>query len=83
MHGVLDFLTGSDPSAITLRSKLDFRIVPMLNPDGVIVGNSRTDGCGDDINRRWSNPSRSSHPTVYAVQLSPALFVRCLRKCST
>ena len=30
-----------------------FKIVPMMNPDGVLVGNSRTSFAGCDLNRRW------------------------------
>ena len=38
MVGVLDFLLSTDPSADELRDQFIFKIVPMLNPDGVING---------------------------------------------
>jgi murein tripeptide amidase MpaA len=41
MKGVIDFLVGSSPEAIALRDNFVFKIVPMLNPDGVINGNYR------------------------------------------
>jgi len=37
----------------------------MMNPDGVIHGNYRTDLHGHDINRSWKAPSRKLFPTVY------------------
>ena len=36
--GILDFLTSSDTLARQLRSIYIFKIVPMLNPDGVVNG---------------------------------------------
>ena len=41
MEGIIDFLMGNDPDAAFLRNKYVFKIVPMLNPDGVIIGNYR------------------------------------------
>ena len=66
MKGVLDFLT--DPSnleAELLRQNFVFKIVPMLNPDGVINGNYRCSLAGCDLNRRWKAPSKVLHPTIY------------------
>jgi hypothetical protein len=37
----------------------------MLNPDGVIYGNYRSSLLGVDLNRRWINPSKILHPTIY------------------
>lgn len=37
----------------------------MMNPDGVINGNYRTNLSGHDLNRRWAHPRRYLHPTVW------------------
>lgn len=37
--------------AYLLRENIIFKIVPMLNPDGVIIGNYRTGVFGKDFNR--------------------------------
>jgi len=34
-----------------IRDKIIFKIIPMLNPDGVIIGNYRTGFMGLDLNR--------------------------------
>lgn len=51
MKGVIDFLVGEDPQANFLRNTFVFKIIPMLNPDGVIVGNYRCSLMGQDLNR--------------------------------
>ena len=57
MRGVIDFLTDVDnQEAKLLREKFIFKIIPMLNPDGVINGNYRCSLAGCDLNRRWKNP---------------------------
>jgi cytosolic carboxypeptidase protein 2/3 len=66
MRGVIKFIT--DPANIEarlLRENFIFKIIPMLNPDGVINGNYRCSLAGCDLNRRWKNPSKVIHPTVY------------------
>ena len=45
-----------------------FKLVPVLNPDGVVVGNQRVNLSGADLNRRWDAPSKALHPTVYAAK---------------
>ena len=65
MKGVIDFLVSDDPVACELRDKFVFKIIPMLNPDGVINGNYRCSLAGCDLNRRWKYPSEILHPTVY------------------
>jgi cytosolic carboxypeptidase protein 2/3 len=42
-----------------------FKVIPMLNPDGVINGNYRCSLAGCDLNRRWKAPSKVLHPTIY------------------
>lgn len=34
-----------------------FKVVPMLNPDGVVLGNHRCGVAGLDLNRQWIDPS--------------------------
>lgn len=52
MKGLIDFLTGSSREANILRSHYVFKIVPMLNPDGVRYGRTRCSLLGIDLNRR-------------------------------
>jgi hypothetical protein len=65
MRGMLLFLTGDEPLARSLRKNFVFKIVPMLNPDGVINGNYRSNLSGVDLNRRWRTPNKYLHPTIY------------------
>lgn len=65
MKGILDYLTGASVDARILRDNFVFKIVPMLNPDGVIVGNYRCSLAGQDLNRLWDEPSRKMHPTIF------------------
>lgn len=41
MKGVIDYLVSKRPEARALRDHFVFKIVPILNPDGVINGNYR------------------------------------------
>lgn len=69
MRGVLFFLTDpNNPEAKMLRENFVFKVVPMLNPDGVINGNYRCSLAGCDLNRRWKTPSKTLHPTIYHVK---------------
>jgi cytosolic carboxypeptidase protein 2/3 len=65
VHGVIDFLLSDETEAVELRDKFIIKVVPMLNPDGVIHGNYRVSLLGVDLNRRWKKPSKFMHPTVY------------------
>lgn len=65
MKGLIDFLTGPSLDAKILRDNFVFKIVPMLNPDGVINGNYRTSLAGVDLNRRWAEPSKKLHPVIH------------------
>lgn len=65
MKGSLEFLMSSNSKAQSLRESYIFKIVPMLNPDGVINGNHRCSLSGEDLNRQWQNPNAELHPTIY------------------
>ena len=65
MRGIIDTLVGNTPLARKLRSKFIFKIIPMLNPDGVICGNYRCSLAGLDLNRQWASPSKHLMPTIW------------------
>ena len=66
MQGVINFLTDpNDPEAKILRDNFVFKIIPMLNPDGVINGNYRCSLAGCDLNRRWKKPNKVLHPIIH------------------
>lgn len=39
--------------AVELRKRIIFKIIPCINPDGVIAGNYRVSMSGNDLNRRY------------------------------
>lgn len=39
----------------------------MLNPDGVFLGNQRSDLLGGDLNRSWDRATSYAHPALVAV----------------
>lgn len=51
-----------------MRKRIVFKVVPMLNPDGVIAGNYRTSMCGNDLNRKFDEPDYRFHPTVWNIK---------------
>uniref|UniRef100_A0A0R3T2P3 Peptidase_M14 domain-containing protein n=1 Tax=Rodentolepis nana TaxID=102285 RepID=A0A0R3T2P3_RODNA len=66
MQGILDRLSDpQDPEMSRLRRSYVFKIVPLLNPDGVICGNHRCSMSAVDLNRQWLSPSKNFHSTIF------------------
>ncbi|XP_077296694.1 cytosolic carboxypeptidase 2-like [Arctopsyche grandis] len=78
MKGFMDFLTGDSSQARELREKFIFKLVPMLNPDGVIVGNNRCSLTGKDLNRQYRTVIRETYPPVWHTKL---MIRRLIEEC--
>ena len=76
MKGLIDFLVSDAPEARALREHFVFKIIPILNPDGVINGNYRCSLSGQDLNRRWKSPSRVLHPVIFSVKKLMRTFAK-------
>ena len=58
-----------------LRKGVVFKIVPMVNPDGVVIGNYRTSLSGKDLNREFVRPDEDIFPEVY--HLKKCIYKHC------
>ncbi|XP_075044181.1 cytosolic carboxypeptidase 2 [Mixophyes fleayi] len=65
MKGFLDYLLSDTSDAQLLRDTFIFKVIPMLNPDGVIVGNYRCSLSGRDLNRNYRSMLKESFPCIW------------------
>ena len=68
MEGIVELLLGDEKEARQLRDIFVFKVIPMLNPDGVIVGNYRCSLAGLDLNRQYINPSVKAAPEIASLK---------------
>lgn len=64
---LLNFSLKSE-QARSLRRSFVFKILPVLNPDGVARGYYRLDTKAYNLNRYYLNPSKQEHPTIWATK---------------
>jgi hypothetical protein len=69
MKGMLEFLVSDDFRAYLLRKHFQFKLIPMLNPDGVALGHFRMDTYGRNLNRYYNSCSKGEQPSNYAVKV--------------
>ena len=50
------------------RKMYVFKVVPFLNPDGVVAGCYRSDNFGQNLNRVYLSPKLDTQPSIYAVR---------------
>ena len=69
MNGIIRFLLNEhDKSAQILRENFVFKLIPMLNPDGVYRGFYRSDSLGRNLNRYYTNPNLNEQPQIWAIK---------------
>ena len=69
MEGFINFITSpTNEKAKELRKRIVFKIIPCVNPDGVMAGNYRVSMSGNDLNRRFKSPHSKLHPVVCAIK---------------
>jgi len=61
-------LLDSSPYSRKLLKNYVFKIIPMLNPDGVARGHYRFDTRGVNLNRVYNSCNSSESPTIHAVK---------------
>ena len=65
IESVINNLLNNSEQSNNLLNKYIFKIIPMLNPDGVIHGHYRNNILGKDLNRMWQDPRDNETPTIY------------------
>lgn len=68
-EGFLERLLDTEDSVSrVLLERCVFYVVPNMNPDGVVLGNLRTNATGANLNREWAEPSMERSPEVFLVR---------------
>lgn len=61
-------LDPTDPRSAELRRRFVFKMVPLLNPDGVAAGHFRQDSHGNNLNRHYVDPHPEIHAPVFGAK---------------
>jgi hypothetical protein len=70
MSKIIKELSSNFEKYDTILNRNIIKLVPMINPDGVVLGNSRSSLAGVDLNRRWCNPNATIHPELYFLKMN-------------
>lgn len=83
VEGLVDYLTSRSVSPQLLR-KLEIVVVPMLNVDGVVIGNNRTNAASANLESTWTpsprDPRQLKEGRPREVELLHALFADALKR---
>jgi len=71
-EGLLERLVDrNDALSRRLRDLCTFHIIPNMNPDGSVRGHLRTNACGANLNREWTDTGSYKAPTL---ERSPEVY---------
>ena len=65
---LLQLMTAASRTGDSFLNNYIFKIVPMVNPDGVIHGNTRAELTGIDPNRAWKKTHKSITPSTHFIK---------------
>ena len=68
VEGLISLLLANDPFAGTLMRNAIVNIVPMTNPDGVFLGNYRTNSRSVNLESQWGAPYNNNEREITALR---------------
>ncbi len=68
VEGFVEWLLSGDPFAEVLLDQALIELCPMVNPDGVFLGNYRTTANSVNLENQWSSPYASTQPEIVALR---------------
>lgn len=68
VEGLVAWLQGGSAEAERLLDRAIVEICPMVNPDGVFLGNYRTSANSTNLEEQWSAPYNSTQPEIVALR---------------
>lgn len=68
VEGFVEWLVSGDPFAEVLLDRALIELCPMVNPDGVFLGNYRTNANSVNLENEWSAPYGSAVPEIVALR---------------
>jgi Zinc carboxypeptidase/Cytosolic carboxypeptidase N-terminal domain len=74
VEGLVNFLLSDDPVAVKARKESVYKIIPMLNPDGIFHGMTRYNANYEDLNSEWDDDTSDTirapvEPEVACIKL--------------
>lgn len=68
LEGMVNFVLSDDPAAAALRQSAALTVIPLVNPDGAVLGHYRNNAAGVNLNRVWNDCDRETSPEVFAIK---------------
>ena len=67
LQRLLDQSCTDDPQRDALLRCAEINIIPCANPDGAVLGLTRTNAAGMNLNREWASPSPVDTPELVGI----------------